>query len=109
VPWYVTLFGRDSALCALQLCAFHAPTAGDTVRLLALHQVERTDAYRDAQRGKILHELRRGQLAYLGTIPQSPAYYGSIDATLLILLAEYVNWSARSCGAASVPRSTPPP
>jgi glycogen debranching enzyme len=96
VPWYVTLFGRDSALCALQLCAFRSAIAGDTARLLALHQATQFDSYRDAQPGKILHELRRGQLAHLGCIPQSPAYYGSIDATLLflILLAEYVDWSA---------------
>ena len=96
VPWYVTLFGRDSALCALQLCAFRSALAGDTARLLALHQATRADAYRDAQPGKVLHELRRGQLAHLNAIPQSPAYYGSVDATLLflILLAEYVSWSA---------------
>jgi glycogen debranching enzyme len=95
VPWYVTLFGRDSLMCALQICAYHAPIAGDTVRLLAKYQATRPDGFRDAQPGKILHELRRGQLAHLDAIPQSPAYYGSVDSTLLflIVLAEYVNWS----------------
>ncbi|HLK71761.1 MAG TPA: glycogen debranching N-terminal domain-containing protein [Steroidobacteraceae bacterium] len=96
VPWYVTLFGRDSALCALQLCAWRASIAGDTLRLLARTQAREIDRYRDAQPGKILHELRRGQLSRLKAIPQSPTYYGSIDSTLLfiILLGEYLDWSA---------------
>lgn len=103
VPWYVTLFGRDSAVCALQVCAFRPSIAGDTVRLLARYQADKLDAYRDAQPGKILHELRRGQLARLNAIPQSPAYYGSVDSTLLflILVAEYVAWS----GDLALPRS----
>lgn len=95
VPWYVTLFGRDSAICALQLCAYRAEIAGDTVRLLARHQAKAVDRFRDAQPGKILHELRRGQLAHLHLIPQSPAYYGSLDATLLfiILIDAWLAWS----------------
>jgi glycogen debranching enzyme len=65
------------------------------LRLLARYQAQAVDAYRDAQPGKILHEFRTGELAQTGTIPQSPAYYGTVDATLLfiILMAEYVNWS----------------
>lgn len=103
VPWYVTLFGRDSAVCAMQVCAFLPAIAGDTVRLLASYQADRLDAFRDAQPGKILHELRRGQLARLNAIPQSPAYYGSVDSTLLflILVAEYVAWS----GDLALPRT----
>ena len=59
------------------------------------YQANAIDAYRDAEPGKILHELRTGELARLGAIPQSPAYYGSVDATLLflILVAEYIAWS----------------
>jgi len=95
VPWYVTLFGRDSAICALQLCAYRFDIAGDTARLLARRQATEIDRFRDAQPGKILHELRRGQLARLNAIPQSPAYYGSLDATLLfiILIDAYLAWS----------------
>ena len=95
VPWFVTLFGRDSAICALELCAWRSDIAGDTARLLARRQARVIDRYRDAQPGKILHELRRGQLARLKLIPQSPAYYGSVDVTLLfiILIDDWLAWS----------------
>src|SRR5438132_1234877 len=95
VPWFSTLFGRDAATVAIQTLPFGSATAGQTLRLLARYQAKAIDAYRDAEPGKILHELRTGELARLGAIPQSPAYYGSVDATLLflILIAEYVAWS----------------
>jgi glycogen debranching enzyme len=95
VPWFSTLFGRDAATVAIQTLPYGATMAGQTLRLLARYQATRVDAYRDAEPGKILHELRTGELARLGAIPQSPAYYGSVDATplFLILLAEYVAWS----------------
>ncbi|HEY7929541.1 MAG TPA: glycogen debranching N-terminal domain-containing protein [Steroidobacteraceae bacterium] len=100
VPWYVTLFGRDSAICALELCAWRADIAGDTVRLLARRQAHVIDRYRDAQPGKILHELRRGQLARLKLIPQSPAYYGSVDVTplFIILIEAWLAWSGDVAG-----------
>ncbi|HKZ05779.1 MAG TPA: glycogen debranching N-terminal domain-containing protein [Methylomirabilota bacterium] len=95
IPWFVTLFGRDSALAALQTLPYGLGTAADTLRLLARYQAAAFDEYRDAAPGKILHELRVGELAKLGAIPQSPAYYGSVDATplFLMLLAEHVRWS----------------
>lgn len=95
IPWFATLFGRDSALSALEICAFRAAIAGDTVRVLAHYQADRHDAYRDAEPGKIAHELRQGTLARLGEIPQSPAYYGTVDATplFIVLLGEYLAWS----------------
>lgn len=95
IPWFATLFGRDSALSALEICGFRAAIAGDTARVLARYQADRRDAYRDAEPGKIAHELRQGTLARLGRIPQSPAYYGTVDATplFLILLSEYLDWS----------------
>jgi glycogen debranching enzyme len=95
VPWFVTLFGRDAAICGLQTLPFGARTAGDSARLLARYQADRVDAFRDAEPGKILHELRRGELSRAGEIPQSPAYYGTVDATPLFLrlIAEYVDWS----------------
>ena len=95
VPWFVTLFGRDAATVAIQTLPYGPSMARETLRLLARYQADRLDRYRDAEPGKILHELRLGELARLGEIPQSPAYYGTVDATplFLILLAEYLNWS----------------
>ncbi len=90
VPWYATLFGRDSLLTAL-LVLWRAPAlARGTLRLLAKHQGQRDDPWRDEEPGKILHELRRGELARLGEIPFAP-YYGSVDATPLwvMLLHDY--------------------
>jgi glycogen debranching enzyme len=95
IPWFATLFGRDSALSALAVCGFRPAIAGETARVLARHQADRCDAYRDAEPGKIAHELRQGELARLAEIPQSPVYYGTVDATplFLILLDEYLAWT----------------
>jgi glycogen debranching enzyme len=95
LPWFGTLFGRDAAIAALQTLPYGTKLAADTLRLLARHQATETDEYRDAAPGKILHELRTGELAHIGAIPQSPAYYGAVDATMLfvILLCQYVRWS----------------
>jgi glycogen debranching enzyme len=95
VPWFTTLFGRDAAIVGLQLLPYDTAVALETLRLLARYQARTTDAFREAEPGKILHELRVGELARTGSIPQSPAYYGTVDATLLfvVLLAEYVRWS----------------
>lgn len=95
IPWFATLFGRDSALSALAVCGFRPAIAGETARVLARHQAERRDAYRDAEPGKIAHELRQGELARLAEIPQSPVYYGTVDATplFLVLLDEYLAWT----------------
>jgi len=94
VPWFSTLFGRDSLISAYQTLAFDASVAADTLRLLANRQGTTDDAYRDEQPGKILHELRIGELARLGAIPHSP-YYGTIDATplFLVLLARHAAWT----------------
>ena len=69
--------------------------ARDTLELLARSQAKDLDTYRDAEPDKILHELRTGQLAESRAIPQSPAYYSTVDATMLFLiqLAGYVAWS----------------
>jgi glycogen debranching enzyme len=94
IPWFATLFGRDSLIAALQLLPFAPEVARDTLRLLAELQADRTDEYRDAEPGKILHEYRTGELARSGAIPHSP-YYGTVDATplFLIVLGEYVAWT----------------
>jgi glycogen debranching enzyme len=95
LPWFATLFGRDAITAALETLLYHPDIARDTLSLLAHYQAHHVDTYRDAEPGKILHELRHGELAHLGVIPQSPAYYGTIDATLLflILLHQYVRWT----------------
>ena len=95
IPWFATLFGRDSALSALEVCGFRPAIAGETARVLAKCQASRCDSYRDAEPGKIAHEMRQGTLARLGEIPQSPVYYGTVDATpiFVILLGEYLAWS----------------
>ena len=94
VPWFATLFGRDSLIAAYQSLAFDPRIAEETLRLLARRQGEHVDEYRDEQPGKILHELRIGELARLHAIPHTP-YYGSIDATLLflIVLARHASWT----------------
>jgi glycogen debranching enzyme len=94
VPWFTCLFGRDSIISALQLLAVRPQVACDTLQLLARLQATEVDEWRDAQPGKILHELRNGELARAGEIPHSP-YYGSVDSTplWLVLLGETHSWT----------------
>jgi glycogen debranching enzyme len=94
IPWFTTLFGRDAAVACLQNLAFDPQVAEDTLRLLAELQGQKEDDWHDEQPGKIMHELRVGELANLGAIPHTP-YYGSVDATplFLILLAQHAQWS----------------
>lgn len=94
VPWFVTLFGRDSIITALQTLAYNPAIAEQTLRLLADYQGTEENSFREEEPGRILHELRVGELARLGEIPHTP-YYGSIDATplFLILLARHAAWT----------------
>lgn len=96
IPWFTTLFGRDSLLTALFVLPYHARIAEETLRLLAKHQGQVVDEWRDEEPGKILHELRVGELANLGQIPHTP-YYGTVDATplFLLLLARHAHWTGR--------------
>ena len=66
VPWYATLFGRDSIIAALQTLAFDADIAADTLRLLAARLGSRLDDEHDEEPGKVLHELRQDELAAAG-------------------------------------------
>ena len=84
VPWYATLFGRDSIIAALQTVAFDADIAADTLRLLAAHLGLRMDDEHDEEPGKVLHELRQDELAAAGLTPFA-RYYGTVDATTLFL------------------------
>lgn len=94
LPWYAVLFGRDSLITALQLLPVRPEAALATLRTMARYQGQRDDAWRDEQPGKIMHELRRGELANTNQVPFTP-YYGTVDATplFLVLLAEYVKWT----------------
>ncbi|MFQ6122786.1 MAG: glycogen debranching N-terminal domain-containing protein [Dehalococcoidales bacterium] len=93
-PWFNCLFGRDSIITSLQTLSFKPEIARNTLRLLARWQGKELDEWRDEEPGKILHELRTGEMASLGEIPMNP-YYGTIDATplFLMLAAEYVAWT----------------
>ena len=94
IPWFMTVFGRDSLISAYEAMPFHQEVAQATLEALAELQATEWDNFRDAEPGKIMHELRRGTLAALGKIPHTP-YYGTHDATMLwlILLDEYERWS----------------
>ena len=94
VPWYATLFGRDSIVAALQMLAFDPGMAEQTLRLLASRLGTRVDDEHDEEPGKVLHELRLGELAASGLTPLS-RYYGTVDATplFLCLLCEHADWT----------------
>lgn len=90
VPWFVTLFGRDSIIVSLQNMVVYPSFAYGTLKKLAELQAVAFDDWSDAEPGKILHEVRFGELAHLGRVP-SP-YYGSADATILYLVLLHEAW-----------------
>ena len=94
VPWFVTLFGRDSLIVSLQNMSVSTGFARGALKWLAEYQASERDDYRDAQPGKILHEMRFGELAHFNAIPHTP-YYGTADATMLylIVLSETYRWT----------------
>jgi glycogen debranching enzyme len=94
IPWYVAVFGRDALITSHQLLMVNPRCGRETLELLARYQGTDDDPWRDEEPGKILHEIRKGELARAGAIPHS-AYYGSVDATpwFLILLAQYFRWT----------------
>jgi len=94
LPWFMTIFGRDSIFTSLQALPFTAELAATTLRALAERQGTRIDDFRDEDPGRILHEMRYGELTAFEERPHSP-YYGSADATPLfvVLLDEYERWT----------------
>lgn len=95
IPWYAVPFGRDAIITGFETLAFQPDLALGTLRFLARHQGRQLDPYTEEEPGKIFHELRRGELARLGTVPHRP-YYGTVDATPLFvcLFVETVRWLA---------------
>jgi glycogen debranching enzyme len=94
LPWFMTMFGRDSILTSLQALPFTPELAATTLRELGLRQGTRIDDFRDEDPGRILHEMRYGELTAFEERPHSP-YYGCADATPLfvVLLDEYERWT----------------
>ena len=91
LPWFMTLFGRDTLITAFQTIPLGQEVAAAVLRALAETQSEIDDPYRDAEPGKIVHEIRRGKTALVW----ADRYYGAIDATplFLVLLSELWRWS----------------
>ena len=87
VPWFSTVFGRDGIITAMETLWIAPSIARGVLQFLAETQATEVDEPREAEPGKILHELRRGEMANLGEIPFA-RYYGSVDATpLFVMLA----------------------
>ena len=94
LPWFMTIFGRDSIFTSLQALPFNSELAATTLMALAERQGTRIDDFRDEDPGRILHEMRYGELTAFEERPHSP-YYGNADATALfvVLLDEYERWT----------------
>ncbi len=94
LPWFMTIFGRDSIFTSLQSLPFAPELAATTLLALAERQGTRIDDFRDEDPGRILHEMRYGELTAFEQRPHSP-YYGNADATPLyvVLLDEYERWT----------------
>ncbi len=97
LPWFMTLFGRDSMIVSYQALPFTSELAKATLRALAEQQGTRVDDFRDEEPGKIMHEMRFGEMTAFEERPHSP-YYGSADATplFLILLDEFERWTGNA-------------
>ncbi|HUK93453.1 MAG TPA: amylo-alpha-1,6-glucosidase, partial [Gaiellaceae bacterium] len=94
IPWYVAPFGRDALTAAGEALLLNTDLTADALGVLSGLQAQEDDEWRDAEPGKILHELRVGELAGAGLIPHTP-YYGTVDATPLFLMraADHYAWT----------------
>lgn len=94
LPWFMAVFGRDSMISAIQTKLLDASLMVGTLRILASLQAREVDRFREAQPGKILHEVRVGELSVMEEVPHS-CYYGTVDATPLFLrlLWEAFSWT----------------
>ena len=94
LPWFMTMFGRDSIFTSLQALPFTPELAATTLRALGDWQGTRVDDFRDEDPGRIPHEMRYGEMTAFEERPHSP-YYGAADSTALyvVLLDEYERWT----------------
>jgi glycogen debranching enzyme len=94
LPWFMAIFGRDSLITSFQSMPFAPELSATTLQALALLQGSVRDDFRDEEPGRILHELRLGEMTAFEERPHSP-YYGASDSTplFLVLLEEYVRWT----------------
>jgi glycogen debranching enzyme len=93
LPWFMAPFGRDSLIASLQTILVWPEFARGALNVLGHWQATERDPWRDAEPGKIMHELRRGELAHFHLIRHTP-YYGTADATPLYLIALHAAWKA---------------
>ena len=95
IPWFATLFGRDSIIAAYQALTLNPKLATDTLQVLAHYQGRGRNDWQDEDLGKIFHEWRQGEMTRCGELPFGP-YYGSVDSTplFLILLCETYQWTS---------------
>jgi glycogen debranching enzyme len=93
IPWYCCPFGRDAIIASIEALPIDPQLAVSTLRFLARYQGREVDDWRDEEPGKILHELRRGEMARCNEIPHTP-YYGTVDATplFLVLFDRVMRW-----------------
>jgi glycogen debranching enzyme len=111
LPWFLAIFGRDSAITAMQSLLLGPDIAHGTLRQLAIYQGRTLDPWREEEPGKIPHEVRTGELAVLGHLPFG-RYYGAVDATPLyvMLFIATCRWSGwlRDGGSKRARTMTPP-
>ena len=93
LPWFIAPFGRDSLIVSLQNLLIYPEFARGALEILGALQSKVDDPHRDAEPGKILHEIRYGELAHFKLIPHTP-YYGTADATPLYLITLHAAWRA---------------
>ncbi len=109
LPWFMAPFGRDSLIVSLQNMTIYPEFARGALEVLGGLQATERDDYRDAEPGKIMHELRYGELAHFKLIPHTP-YYGTADATPLWLITLHAAWRAtgdRDCWSGTCRRRRP--
>jgi glycogen debranching enzyme len=97
LPWFMALFGRDSLITSYQMLPFNSELAATTLRALAETQGKKQEELTEEEPGRILHELRFGELTHFRERPQAP-YYGASDTTplFLVLMDEYERWTGDS-------------
>lgn len=92
VPWFLTLFGRDALMTSLMAGIDGTWMAEGALAALGARQATRRDNFRDAEPGKIVHEVRCGELSHTRRVVQSPYYFGAHDAPALYCLTLWHTW-----------------